>query len=106
MSQASFGQVLKYRRKVRDLTQSALAERIGYSLSTLRKLESGTLRPSRGLVRRFADVLQLSDADHARFLDLARMPPPIASLSSESCLRRSCVYFKPRSTIIFIATSY
>lgn len=86
MSQPSFGQVLKYWRSARDLTQSALAEHVGYSVSALRKLESGMLRPSRDLARRLADVLQLSGVERTRFLELARTPatkvgavPPSAS---------------------------
>ncbi|PLS79733.1 MAG: transcriptional regulator, partial [Chloroflexi bacterium] len=55
-----FGQALKRWRKARHLTQAELAAQTGYSLSTIRKLESGVLRPSRQVARRLSDVLQLS----------------------------------------------
>ncbi len=68
----SFGSALKRWRKLRDLTQGELADRTGYSLSTIRKLESGVLRPSRQVARLLSAALQLPPPEHASFLQLAR----------------------------------
>ncbi len=58
-----FAQRIKQYRKARGLTQAQLAERSGYGLSTIRKIESGVLRPSRHLVRDLATALELDPAD-------------------------------------------
>ena len=45
----AFGSWLKRRRRSLDLTQDALARQIGYSIVTIRKIESGELRRLRAL---------------------------------------------------------
>src|SRR5689334_1662088 len=46
---SSTGRWLKARRKQLDLTQEALAERVGCSPDTVRKIEAGKQRPSQQL---------------------------------------------------------
>ena len=70
---STFGRFLRERRKQQDLTQKALAERAGYSVSTIRKLELGVLRPSRSLLERLAEVLQLEPGEQADMVWRARM---------------------------------
>jgi transcriptional regulator with XRE-family HTH domain len=41
-----FGHWIRRRRKALDLTQEALAQRVGCSVATIRKIETGSRRPS------------------------------------------------------------
>ena len=47
--QISFGHWLEKRRKALDLTREELAQKVGCSISTLRKIESDERRPSKQL---------------------------------------------------------
>ena len=69
---ASFGEWLRRRRKALDLTQEALAQRAGYSLGAIRKLEGDERRPSRELAESLADVLAVPVEERAAFLKVAR----------------------------------
>ncbi|MBA3476949.1 MAG: XRE family transcriptional regulator, partial [Lautropia sp.] len=69
---ASFGEWLRRRRKALDLTQEALAQRAGYSLGAIRKLEADERRPSRELAESLADVLAVPVEERAAFLKVAR----------------------------------
>ena len=68
----SFGPWLKQRRRVLDLTQEELAQRAACSLSTLRKIESGDLLPSKELARLLAVALAISTEEQAAFIAFAR----------------------------------
>ncbi len=68
----AFGIRLKQRRQALDLTQEALAERVGCAPQTIRKIESGERRPSRDMAERLAQVLDVSPADRDVFLKEAR----------------------------------
>jgi predicted ATPase/DNA-binding CsgD family transcriptional regulator/DNA-binding XRE family transcriptional regulator len=79
----SFGKWIKRRRKALDLTQASLARQIGCSVSALEKIEAGQRRPSQQLAERLADILKLTAADRATFLQQARtdtniVPPDLA----------------------------
>ncbi len=67
-----FRQWFKAQRKALDLTQEALAERVGCSWETVRKIEAGKQRPSRQLAELLADALQLPADRRAAFVQLAR----------------------------------
>jgi predicted ATPase/DNA-binding XRE family transcriptional regulator len=73
---------LRLRRKALDLTQEGLARRVGYSASTIRKLEQGTLQPSRELTEQLVRSLELPSEQIAPFIRYARQqrttptPPP------------------------------
>ena len=67
-----FGRQLRQLRRVRDLTQAALAQAAFCALDTIKKLESGRRRPSRQLAVQLADVLDLDAAERATFLAAAR----------------------------------
>lgn len=43
---ATFGQVIKHRRRALDMTQRDLANQVGYSVITIRKVETDERRPS------------------------------------------------------------
>src|SRR3712207_9398547 len=68
----SFGAWLKRRRKALDLTQDDLAQRVGVAIGTVRKWEADERRPSRDVVERLVDVLQVAPDDRASFSKLAR----------------------------------
>lgn len=69
-----FGQWLKRRRRILDLTQDDLAERAFCSVNTIRKIESGDLTPSKTLAQEIARALDLPPETHAEFLRFARTP--------------------------------
>src|SRR5215213_4069088 len=70
----TFGLWLRRRRRMLDLTQAELAVRAGCVLTTIKKIETGTRVPSRGLAMLLADALALSDAARAWFLQQLRAP--------------------------------
>jgi len=69
---ASFGEWIRRRRKALDLTQDALAGRIGCSVATIRKIEADERRPSRQVAELLAKVLDIPPTDHDLFLKVAR----------------------------------
>ena len=68
MSKRTLGQVVRQARDAHELTQRQLATRLGVKASHVAYIESGQRRPSLGLVRRIADVL---DLDRKELLFLA-----------------------------------
>jgi len=68
----SFGYWVRRRRKVLDLTQAILAQRVGCSLVTIRKIERDERRPSRQIAELLADQLLIPEADRAQFIRMAR----------------------------------
>jgi ribosome-binding protein aMBF1 (putative translation factor) len=57
--ETSFGRWLQLRRKALDLTQEELAQRLGYSAETIRKIEAGARHPSRQMAERLTKVLEM-----------------------------------------------
>ena len=68
----SFGDWLKKRRKALDLTREELAQRVGYSTSALRKIESDERRPSKQLIELLANILEIPTEEYETFLQIAR----------------------------------
>lgn len=68
----SFGQWVKQRRKALDMTQHALAQRIGCALSTIQKIEIDARQPSYQMAELLAEHLELASDERAPFLHLAR----------------------------------
>ncbi len=62
-----FGPWLKHQRISHDLTQEELAERIGCSVSLLKKLEGNQRRPSKQILNRLAVVFDLEAAVIAKW---------------------------------------
>jgi class 3 adenylate cyclase/transcriptional regulator with XRE-family HTH domain/tetratricopeptide (TPR) repeat protein len=71
-SHPSFGYWLRRRRKALDLTQEALAQQVGCSEVTIRKIEADERRPSRQIAERLAVVLAIAVDERAAFLQAAR----------------------------------
>jgi transcriptional regulator with XRE-family HTH domain len=72
MEKHSFGQWLRLRRKALDLTQDALADRVGCSVGTIRKIESEERRPSAQIAERLAEILVIPQNERTSFLRFAR----------------------------------
>src|SRR6266508_608490 len=69
----SFGAWLRRRRKALDLTQEALACRVGYSVSAIRKLEADEYHPSREIAAHLADALGIAPEERAAFVHFVRV---------------------------------
>ena len=68
----TFGAWLKQRRKQLDLTQAMLAARVGCAAETLRKIEAGRRRPSREILERLVEHLQVPEEERSPLLRQAR----------------------------------
>lgn len=79
-----FGLWLKKRRKALDLTQSALADRVGCSLATIEKIESEERRPSMQIAELLADALEIPTNERETFLRIARRLKSDVGLASVS----------------------
>ena len=77
---SSFGYWIRRQRKALDLTQQALAERVGCSLAEIKKIESNERRPSRQIAERLADILTIPDSQREIFLEVARGIRPVDQL--------------------------
>lgn len=69
---ASFGYWVKRRRKSLDLTQQGLANLVGCSPVTIKKIESDERQPSVQLARLLAEHLQIPPEQHNQFISSAR----------------------------------
>lgn len=79
-----FGLWLKKRRRALDLTQSALADRVGCSLATIEKIESEERRPSTQIAELLADALEIPTNERETFLRIARRLKSDVGLASVS----------------------
>jgi len=70
--ETSFGEWVRRRRKALDLTQEQLADLVGCSYSTIRKIESDERRPSIQVAELLASNLKIDDDQRTRFLQVAR----------------------------------
>lgn len=79
----SFGEWLKHRRKLLDLTQDALGALAGCSGAAIRKIEADERKPSRELAELLARALQIPETERESFLMLARgiRPPALPAVS-------------------------
>src|SRR5262249_48088310 len=78
---SSFGHWVRRRRKALDLTQQALADRVGCSLAAIKKIETVQRQPSQQLAERMADCLNLPAGERSAFLARARGLLPPADLA-------------------------
>ncbi len=79
----SFGEWVKHRRKLMDLTQVQLAQRVGCAVITLKKIERDERRPSQEMAELLAEHLAVSQAERAQFLSMARGQFVAATPSSD-----------------------
>src|SRR5262249_31424040 len=76
----SFGTLVRRQRKALDLTQAALAQRVGCAESLIRKIEAEERRPSRQVAERLADALQIVPEERGLFVQVARGERSAAAL--------------------------
>jgi predicted ATPase/transcriptional regulator with XRE-family HTH domain len=82
----SFGRLIRNRRRALDMTQRELAEKVRYSIFTIRKVEADERRPSRQLAEALALYLDVAPAERPAFVVLARacsddaIPPPLPAI--------------------------
>ncbi len=68
----SFASWLREQRRARDLTQAELAERVGCTAVTIHKIERGERRPSRQMIERILDELEVPLESRADIVVAAR----------------------------------
>ncbi|MBV9790313.1 MAG: helix-turn-helix transcriptional regulator, partial [Chloroflexi bacterium] len=76
----SFGSWVRHRRKVLDLTQAALAQRVGCAEVTIRKIEANRVGTSRTMAERLALCLKIPPDQGAIFLQVAAGERSVARL--------------------------
>ena len=72
MEPYSFGHWLRLKRKALDLTREGLADGVGYSAETIRKIETEERRPSAQLVDQLAELFEIPETQRKDFLRFAR----------------------------------
>ena len=77
----TFGALLKRSRRAAGLTQEALAERSGYSVSYVSQLERDERLPVAATVELLAEALALGAAERATLLATVRSHAPASALS-------------------------
>jgi predicted ATPase/DNA-binding XRE family transcriptional regulator len=77
METPGFAQWIKERRRSLDMTQATLGRLAGCSESSIRKIEAGTLKPSRQVADLLASSLQVQEEDRAELVRWARSGPDV-----------------------------
>src|SRR5215217_2517394 len=68
----SFGIWLRKQRRALDLTRQAFANQVGCAEVTLRRIEAGTLRPSKELVSLLLEKLGIPETNWPQWISFAR----------------------------------
>ena len=105
MEHHSFGYWLKLKRKSLDLTREELAERIGYSAATVRKIEDDERRPSVQIAGRLAELFNIPQSERESFLGFARGNWKSAPVETNEDLPWATSANLPRSNIPATTTS-
>ena len=69
---STFGEWLQQQRNQRRLTRQEFAERVGCSISMLRKIETDERRPSAQIAELIASALEIPPAERSTFIRVAR----------------------------------
>jgi predicted ATPase/transcriptional regulator with XRE-family HTH domain len=81
-TELTFGAWLRRQRRQLDLTQLELAQRVGYSVVTIRKLERDELRPSKQLAEQLAQGLHIAPEHQVMLFAFARGLGPSPQLAA------------------------
>jgi transcriptional regulator with XRE-family HTH domain/tetratricopeptide (TPR) repeat protein len=68
----SFGEWVRRRRNLMDLTQASLAKRVGCATVTIKKIEQDERRPSEQMAELLAEQLAVPDAIREKFIRMGR----------------------------------
>jgi transcriptional regulator with XRE-family HTH domain len=83
-SPSTFGEWLRQRRNELHLTREQFAERLGCSVSALRKIEDGERRPSGQIAELLANCLDIPSTERSTFVKVARGEWSLDRLASAS----------------------
>lgn len=72
MTETGFGTWLRSRRRLLDMTQQALADQVGCARITVRRIESGALKPSRELTLILLEKLTIPEIERLQWTRFAR----------------------------------
>jgi len=86
MQEVSFGEWLRKQRRALDLSRQAFADQVGCAEVTLRRIEAGTLKPSKELVSILLEKLGIPKTELSQWTSFARglSGPPHQSTPSLS----------------------
>jgi predicted ATPase/DNA-binding XRE family transcriptional regulator len=70
--ETSFGEWLRKQRRALDLSRQIFAKQVGCAEVTLRRIEVGTLKPSKELARLLVEKLSIPEAERAHWISFAR----------------------------------
>jgi non-specific serine/threonine protein kinase len=101
----SFGEWLRRKRKALDLTRDELAERLGYSAATIRKIEDEERHPSAQVIERLAEIFNIPPGERKDFLRFARGDWKSAPIDTEEDRPWHASSKSPRSNIPATTTS-
>jgi predicted ATPase/DNA-binding XRE family transcriptional regulator len=100
----TFGEWLRQRRDGLGLTRKELAERVGCSVSTLRKIEEGERRPSGQVAGLLANCLEVPTGERSTFLRVARGELNAERLRRERALHSSTDSSSPKTNLPIFPT--
>src|SRR6266498_686149 len=95
----SFGEWLRKQRRALDLSRQAFADLVGCAEVTLRRIEAGTLKPSKELANILMEKLGIPETQHPQWISFAR---GLSSLPTQSPLSSN----KPQSNLSLSLTSF
>src|SRR5919108_1893349 len=77
----SFGAWLRRQRRALDLSRQAFANQVGCAEVTLRRIEAGTLKPSKDLAQMILEKLGVPETEQSQWISFARglSGSPVAS---------------------------
>ncbi|HSJ86057.1 MAG TPA: helix-turn-helix domain-containing protein, partial [Anaerolineales bacterium] len=96
----SFGQWLRKQRRALDLSRQAFADQVGCAEVTLRRIEAGTLKPSKELASILLEKLGIPEAERSRWISFARGLSGFPSQASPSLTQPKSNFPVPLTTFI------
>src|SRR6476619_297103 len=72
VEEISFGTWLRRQRRALDLSRQAFADQVGCAEVTLRRIEAGTLKPSKELANILIEKLGIPESKRSQWISLAR----------------------------------
>ena len=96
-AEISFGLWLEKRRKALDMTREELAQKVGCSISALRKIESDERHPSKQLAKLLANGLDIPADERPTFVKIARGELSIGRLKASHPLPDLSLFQPPKT---------
>jgi predicted ATPase/DNA-binding XRE family transcriptional regulator len=96
----SFGKWLRKQRRALDLSRQSFADQVGCAEVTLRRIEAGTLKPSKELANILLEKLSIPETERSQWVSFARGISGLPSQSSQSSSRPKSNLPAPITTFI------